>query len=204
MALLYAAQLSPTKPELIAAWLPSASYFAGETATVTPVGAYRFDDPDGEVGIEIHLVRDDADGAVYQVPLTYRSAALPGARLVGEMEHSVLGHRYVHDATTDPVYVRQLLAAVYEGGREAEQFVHVDGGTPKRVENTAHAWGTGVAGAAVPAVADVQVTADGADTVVEAGEVTVVVHHRPEDTDPAGAALLGEWDGGRGILATVR
>lgn len=203
MALLYAAQLSPTKPELIAAWLPSAPYFAGASATVTPVGAYRFDDPDGEVGIEVHLVRD-ADGTVFQVPLTYRSAALPGARLVGEMEHSVLGRRYVHDATTDPVYVRQLLAAVYEGGREAEQFVHVEGAEPKRIENTAHAWGTGATGAAVPAVADVRATADGTDTVVEADGIIVVVHHRPVDAEPAGPALLGEWDGGRGVFATVR
>lgn len=203
MALLYAAQLSPTKPELIAAWLPSSPYYEGSRSAVEPVGAYRFDDPDGEVGIEVHLVRDAA-GVVYQVPLTYRPAALPGARLVGEMEHSVLGRRYVHDATTDPVYVQQLLAAVYDGRHEAEQFVHVDGAEPRRIESTAHAWGTGVTDSTVPVVAGVRAIADGTDTVVAAGAVTVVVHHRPVDTEPNGPALVGEWDGGRGVLATVR
>ena len=101
MAILHAAQLSPSKPELIAAWMLAAPYYSGGAPTLTPVGAYRFDDPAGEVGIETHLVRD-ADGTIYQVPLTYRSAPLAGARLAGEMEHSVLGHRYVYDATTDP------------------------------------------------------------------------------------------------------
>ncbi|PTR31028.1 hypothetical protein C8K36_10154 [Rhodococcus sp. OK519] len=203
MALLYAAQLSPTKPELIAAWLPSAPYYSGETPTIEPIGAYRFDDPDGEVGIETHLVRD-ADGAVYQVPLTYRSAALPGARLVGEMDHSVLGRRYVYDATTDPVYVQQLLATVHEGGREADQFVHVDGAEPEKIDGTAHVRGTGSADGRTPAVTDVRVVADGTDTVIEAGEVTVVVHHRPAQGEPDGPALLGEWDGGTGVFAAVR
>lgn len=203
MALLYAAQLSPTKPELIAAWLPVAPYGPGPVAAPEPVGAYRFDDPAGEVGLETHLVRT-AGGQLWQVPLTYRSAPLAGARLVGEMEHSVLGHRYVHDATTDPVYVAQLLATVYGGGREADQFVHVDGGEPRKIENTVRARGFGAAGVEVPEVGAVRVRTEGSDTVIEAGGTTVVVHHRPVDGEPSGPALLGEWDGGRGVLATVR
>jgi len=203
MALLYAAQLSPTKPELIAAWLPTSPYYDGATASIEPVGAYRFDDPDGEVGIEVHLVRD-ADGTLYQVPLTYRAAPLPDGRPAGEMDHSVLGRRYVYDATTDPVFVQQLLDTVFGGGREADQFVHVDGAEPRRIDNSAHAWGAGAAGAPAPTVTDVRVSADGADTVIEAGGTTVVVHHRPLDGEATGPALLGEWDGGRGILATVR
>ncbi|MCA1005820.1 hypothetical protein LCL87_08825 [Rhodococcus hoagii] len=203
MALLYAAQLSPTKPELIAGWLPSSPYYDGATPTIEPVGAYRFDDPDGEVGIEVHLVRD-AGGTVYQVPLTYRSAPLPGARPAGEMDHSVLGRRYVYDATTDPVFVQQLLGTVYGGGREADQFVHVDGAEPRKIDNSAHAWGSGVTGVQVPAVTDVRVSTDGTDSVIEAGGTTVVVHHRPVDGEPTGPVLLGEWDGGRGVLATVR
>ncbi|WP_031938160.1 maltokinase N-terminal cap-like domain-containing protein [Prescottella defluvii] len=202
MAILYAAQLSPTKPELIAGWIPNAPYYPGGTPALVSVGAYRFDDPAGEVGIETHLVRD-ADGTIYQVPLTYRSAPLAGARSVGEMEHSVLGHRHVYDATTDPVFVQQLLDTVFGGGREVDQFVHVDGAEPQKIENTAHAWGTGAGGASAPTVAEVRVSADGTDTVIEAGGTTVVVHHRPVDGEPAGPALLGEWDGGRGVFATV-
>lgn len=203
MALLYAAQLSPTKPELIAAWLPSSPYYPGDAPTIEPIGAFRFDDPDGEVGIEVHLVRD-ADGTLYQVPLTYRAAPLPGARAAGETDHSVLGHRYVYDATTDPVFVQQLLDAVLRGGREADRFEHVEGGEPRKLDNATHAWGTGVEGARVPAVVDVRVAADGTDTIIEAGGTTVVVHHRPLDGEPVGPALLGEWDGGRGLLASVR
>ncbi|MBM4472366.1 hypothetical protein GS571_00420 [Rhodococcus hoagii] len=203
MALLYAAQLSPTKPELIAAWLPSSPYYDGASPAIEPIGAYRFDDPDGEVGIEVHMVRD-ADGTLWQVPLTYRAAPLPGARPAGEMEHSVLGRRYVYDATTDPVFVQQLLDAVHGGRHEADQFVHVDDAEPRKIDNSAHAWGTGVADAPVPVVSDVRVSADGTDTVIEAGGTTVVVHHRPVGGEPTGPALLGEWDGGRGVLATLR
>ena len=55
------------------------------------------------------------DGAVtYQVPLTYRSAALPGAgaSLIGTSEHGVLGRRWVYDGTGDPVFVAQLVALI--------------------------------------------------------------------------------------------
>lgn len=203
MAILYAAQLSPTKPEVIAAWLPSAAYYLGTTPVLEPVDAYRFDDPAGEVGIEIHLVRD-ADGSVYQVPLSYRGAPLPTARLVGEMKHSVLGHRYIYDATTDPVYVQQLLATIDGAGREAEQFVHADGAEPRKLENTMHVRGTGSGSLTVPTVTDIRTGTAGTDTVIEAGGTTVVVHHRPLDTASTGPALLGEWDTGRALLAQIR
>ncbi|MEE2055954.1 hypothetical protein Q7514_00225 [Rhodococcus artemisiae] len=157
----------------------------------------------GESGIEIHLVRD-ADGSVYQVPLTYRGAPLPTARRVGEMEHSVLGHRYIYDATTDPVYVGQSLATIDGAGREAEQFLHVDGTAPRKVENTVRVRGNGSGSGAVPTVIEVRTTAAGTDTVIEAGDTPVVVHHRPGDTEPTGPALFGEWNTGRALLAHIR
>lgn len=203
MALLYDAELSPTKIELIRDWLPRAHFCAGTAPTVEWVGAYRFDDPAGEVGMETHLVRD-ADGTVFQVPLTYRSSPLAGARLIREMDHSVLGRRYVHDATTDPVYVQQLLVTVYGGGREAEQYVHVDGAEPRRIAGTARVRGSGAGGAEVPVVTSVSAADHGGDTVIGVGQVAVVVHHRPVDADLVGPALIGEWDGGRGVLASVR
>lgn len=42
------------------------------------IGSYRFDDPDGRVGMEIHIV--DAGGQLMQVPLTYRDEPLDGAQ----------------------------------------------------------------------------------------------------------------------------
>ncbi len=98
MAMLHQATLTPTKAELIAAWLPGQPWFAGDAGAVRLVGAYRFDDPAGEVGIESHLV--EVGGRTFHVPLTYRGAPLDGAEafLVGTMEHSVLGRRWVYDA----------------------------------------------------------------------------------------------------------
>lgn len=126
MAILYDAELSPTKPELLAAWLPKQSWVVegDRTGEFEVLGAYRFDDPHGEVGLETHLVRG-ASGNIYQVPLSYRGAPLPDAAsyLVTEMEHSQLGHRWVYDAAADPVYAPQLATAILTGGTQVEQFL---------------------------------------------------------------------------------
>ncbi|MGC4856177.1 maltokinase N-terminal cap-like domain-containing protein [Micromonospora sp. DT4] len=76
-------------------------------------GAYRFDDPAGEVGIETMLVAA-ADGPVHQVPLTYRAAPLDDVDewLVGTTEHSALGRRWVYDGCADPVYAAAVQPAV--------------------------------------------------------------------------------------------
>jgi hypothetical protein len=60
---------------LLGRWLPNQSWFKGNIGTdLARVGSFRFDDPDGEVGIETLLVADD-DG-VFQVPLTYGGSHL--------------------------------------------------------------------------------------------------------------------------------
>ncbi|MFD4294187.1 hypothetical protein ACFWPA_16980 [Rhodococcus sp. NPDC058505] len=203
MALLYDAELSPTKIDLIRNWLPRAHFGVGAAPALERVGAFRFDDPAGEVGVETHLVRG-ADDVIHQVPMTYRSTPLVGARLIGEMDHSVLGRRYVYDATTDPVYVQQLLVVVYGGGREAEQYIHVDDAEPRRIASTVRVRGSGAGGAEAPAVTRVSVADHGGSTIIGAGRIEVVVHHQPVDADPDGPTLVGEWDGGRGVLASVR
>jgi Maltokinase N-terminal cap domain len=114
------ATLTPGKVELVAAWLPKQAWYKGSDASdAERVASFRFVDPYGEVGIETLLIR--SDGVVYQVPLTYRSEPLGGAEefLVGEMEHSVLGHRWAYDGTGDPVYVDELLRIIREGDDEA-------------------------------------------------------------------------------------
>ncbi len=52
------------------------------------------------------------------MPLTYRAAPLDGAEhaLLGTMEHSVLGTRWVYDGPHDPVYVGQLMATILGAG----------------------------------------------------------------------------------------
>ena len=124
MAIIHQATLTPGKLELIESWLDTQIW--GGSGEVSALGAYRFDDPDGEVGIEGHLVsRDDV---VLHVPLTYRAAALddPDVVLVGRMQHSVLGERFCYDATTDPVAVGCFVRAL-RGEQQEAVFELYDG-----------------------------------------------------------------------------
>ena len=81
MALLHRATLSPTKAEIISGWLPAQPWAPDgdaslELASLELVGAYRFDDPEGRVGLEVHLVR--SNDVLLQVPLVYRDAPVDG------------------------------------------------------------------------------------------------------------------------------
>jgi hypothetical protein len=76
MALIHAASTTPTRLEAIAAWLP-AQPWAPPTGKLQLLAAYRFDDPEGKVGLETHLV--GCGDVVVQVPLTYRDAPLRDA-----------------------------------------------------------------------------------------------------------------------------
>ena len=112
------ATIVPTKMELLQAWVPDQPWLGGaDASTLTRVGSYRFDDPDGEVGIETHLVRT-GDGQVLQVPLTYHGAPCHTAKdaLITTMTHTTLGDRWIYDACHDPVYVRALVTAIMTGG----------------------------------------------------------------------------------------
>ncbi|GAB3520764.1 CG0192-related protein [Arthrobacter monumenti] len=127
MAIIFDAVLKPTKLDLLTHWLPSQSWFDGDPEELELVGSFRFDDPGGEVGIETHLVR--AGDKVFQAPLTYRGAPLEAAGewLIGTMEHSVLGQRWVYDACGDPVYAAALAATLLAGQPQAKQYLNNDG-----------------------------------------------------------------------------
>jgi len=126
MAIIHRAELKPSKIELIATWLDSQAW--GGRGEPAAIGAYRYDDPDGEVGVEGHLV--SRDGVLLHVPLTYRSAPLddPEAVLVGRLRHSVLGERFVYDALTDPVAVGCFVRALRGDQQPAVWEIH-DGDT---------------------------------------------------------------------------
>ena len=119
MALFHRATITPTKQELIAAWLPTRSWGPSPGDEVAVVGSFRFDDPEGRVGMEDHLV--SAGGAILHVPLTYRDAPLEGAEagLICEMEHSALGTRWVYDGLRDPRFVTMLAGVTMTGQGEA-------------------------------------------------------------------------------------
>jgi hypothetical protein len=114
------ATLTPSKLELLAGWLPAQEWFVGDSEDLARVASYRFVDPDGDVGIETILV--SSQGTTYQVPLTYRSEPLVDEddSLIGTLEHSVLGTRYVYDAVADPVYMVELMRVIHEADTEAD------------------------------------------------------------------------------------
>ena len=68
-------------------------------------------------------------GVLFHVPLTYRDEPLVGAEraLITEMEHSVLGTRWVYDGLRDPRFVVMLAGVTMTGQGEALGMVVYDG-----------------------------------------------------------------------------
>jgi hypothetical protein len=204
MGLVYRATLTPSKQELVAAWLPSRPWSEGRGIT-EKVAEYRFDDPAGEVGVET-IVFADSDGTTVQVPLTYRSAPLEGAEafLVGTSEHSVLGPRWVYDGCGDVVWATALATAILTGGTQHQMYLEQDGeriDVPPRMT----VQGSGSPGAEVPAITAVDsVDDDGPTTVVRAGDVELVVARVVGATIEAEHVLRGEIGPTSAVLAGLR
>jgi len=206
MGLVYfQATLDPTKQDLAEAWLPS-RLWASRVSKVDKVAEYRFDDPEGEVGVETILWRTE-DGTVLQVPFTYRAAPLDGADdfLVGTSDHSVLGRRWVYDGCGDPIWAATMATAILTGGTQAQMVIERDGelvDVPPRM----HVRGSGSAAADVPAITTVDsVLDDDRVTTVVAGSVTIALP-RVVGTPVDGEATLTGAVGGQdlGVLAALR
>jgi hypothetical protein len=200
MATLHSAELRPTKIELLSAWIPTQPWAADvDTSVLESVGAFRFDDPGGEVGVETHLLRA-ADGQIIQVPLTYRAGALEGAddSLITKMHHSVLGERWVYDASVDPVFARTLAATILLGGEQAE-LVYVGGGSPQKREPTTWVRGSGSPTDMVPDVKEVTFAHAGNVTVIGTGDLSIRLRRVVELGAGEGAVdeatLVGRWPG---------
>jgi hypothetical protein len=205
VALIHRATLRPTKIELLTDWLPGRPWYVPASGELERVAGYRFDDPEGAVGIETMLVRA-GDGPVHQVPLTYREAPLAGAEawLIGTAEHSVLGTRWVYDGVGDPVYAAPLAAAILGRTGQADEVVDVDGRLEPRAL-TMDVASTAPEGAGVPAVGAVVRVVPGDPTVIETDTVELTVARVP-GPELTGAALTGTWPGqGTPVaLASVR
>lgn len=184
------ATLTPTKLELLQAWLPQQDWYPGGDVAV--LGTYRFVDPAGEVGIESFLL--DCGGTTVHLPLTYRAAPLDGATLIGTMEHSELGTRYTYDGRSDPVYVTELLRTVAEADTEAE--------LSNGKEPTAHCEGSGADYGTVSAVAAAEQPQAHAQCGTLVADVPVLAG--TVDTDAALGTLTARWDGGEAVVAAVR
>ena len=167
------ATLSPSKLELLAGWLPEQSWFAGDASDLERVAFFRFVDPDGEVGLDSMFIA--SGGAVYHVPVTWRAAELEGGELIGTLEHSALGTRWCYDATTDPVYVAEVVRVIREGDTGSD-ITNVETGEP------------------LPAPA--KVTGSGVTPGVDAqGQVRLVrvLAAEHEDTHAARGLLTASW-----------
>lgn len=197
MALVHRADLRPSKLDLLAAWLPDRSWYQGAVGTaLTRVGAYRFDDPAGEVGIETVLVRSGG-GPVYQVPLTYRGSPLPDADrwLVGTTDHSVLGKRWVYDGCADPVYVTALARAILAGAAQADEFIETDGRLERREPTMTIISNAPSSDVEIEIDTVDQVTGDDPTLIVTPTVDLAVLRRLNSDSVSTSARLSGTWQG---------
>jgi hypothetical protein len=211
MAVFHRATITPTKEQLITDWAPTQPW--GPSPSSGPlefIGSYRFDDPDGRVGMETFLVTA-ADGGRYQVPLTYRDEPLAGAddeALITTMDHSVLGQRWVYDGLRDPRFVVMLAAVTMTGQGEALGMAEYEGRwyiAPTNVRIHGGGWTMD----RVP-VDRFELQADAAESaepVLANDRFELTLFRRPSVVStPPPIALTASWAGSDGevLLAQVR
>ncbi|MBX3067924.1 MAG: hypothetical protein IT191_08430 [Microbacteriaceae bacterium] len=209
MALLHKAELKPSKVELLNSWAPSQAWFIGDAGNaIESIASFRFDDPAGKVGVETLLVRA-GNGPTLQIPLTYREAPLAGAEgsLVGTLDHSVLGKRWVYDGAGDPIYLATAATVAISGGHQAKLEIEIDGKMIER-EPTAVVSGSGttVRTFPSPAVTSLTQTRSGRMTIVQSPEFVLIIQrvldgsglHWPADlvgVERQSALITGSWSG---------
>lgn len=205
MALLHVATLSPTKAELIAQWAPAQPWGPSTSTPLDVIGSYRFDDPEGRVGLETHLV--SAHDEVFQIPLSYRNEPLDGTAdaLITRMEHSVLGTRWVYDGLRDPLFVTMLAAVAMTGQGEALSMAVYEGRlyvAPSDVRIQGGGWTE--AGAALDGFE--LISDESARSVLHNDRFELVVYRRPVLGPRPAIGLTATWGTQQGpvILAEVQ
>lgn len=168
------AEINPTKPEVLEALLGG---------PVEVLGTYRFDDPEGQVGVEGFVVR--RNGATRHVVLTYRGALLAGADdfLVATMQHTELGARWVYDGLGDPVALGCFRRALLGEQEQATLEAYADGVLVGTREPTVR----------------LALTTSGPTT----GQPLTIATDLDEPLPAAVAHLDATWDGGQATVATL-
>lgn len=193
MARFHVATITPTKAELITAWAPTRVWGPPAGGALEVIGSYRFDDPDGRVGMEAFLV---AGGAVLlHVPLTYRDEPLEdaGDALITEMQHSVLGTRWVYDGLRDPRFVVMLAAVTMTGQGEALGMALHDGRwyvAPSGVRIQGGGWTQ----ERVPVDGFELVSEDGTASLLRNDRFELTVFRRPTPGPRPPLALTATWE----------
>lgn len=205
MALFHRATITPTKVELIRAWAPTQSWGPSDGEQLELIGSFRFDDPNGRVGLETHLL--EAEGQLFQVPLTYREEPLEGAdaALITEMQHSVLGQRWVYDGLRDPTFVVMLAGVAMTGQGEALGMAVYEGRwyiAPTNIRIHGGGWGL----ERVP-VDRFELRSDDADASrLQNDRFELTVFRRPAARPAPAIGLTAAWNGVAEpvVLAEVR
>jgi len=204
MGRFHRATIAPTKAELIAEWAPNQSWGPAGADPIDVIGSYRFDDPDGRVGMETHLVT--AGDTLFQVPLTYRDEPLDeSSALISEMHHSVLGTRWVYDGLRDPLFVVMLAAVTMTGQGEALGLAVYDERwyiAPTNVRIHGGGWSQ----ERVPVDGFVLESDTATVSVLRNDRFELTMFRRPVPGPRPTMALTATWDG-QGepvVLATVR
>ena len=205
MAIFHRATITPTKAGLIADWAPTQRWGPPADVPIQVIGSYRFDDPDARVGMETHLIT--AGDTLLQVPLTYRDEPLEGAdgALIVEMQHSVLGPRWVYDGLRDPRMVVMLAAVAMTGQGEALGML-VDDGRWYIAPSNVRIQGGGWTQERVP-VDGFEVEQDDSTSVVLRNDrFELTVFRRPVPGPRPAMGLTATWEGQPTpvVLADVR
>jgi hypothetical protein len=205
MAIFHRATITPTKADLIAEWAPTQPWGPPADASMEVIGSYRFEDPEGRVGMETHLVT--AGHTLLQVPLTYRDEPLEGAEdaLITEMQHSALGTRWVYDGLRDPRFVIMLAGVAMTGQGEALGMVLYDGRwyiAPTNVRIHGGGWSV----ERVPVDGFEVVSDDGGAALLRNDRFELTMFRRPVPGPRPAIGLTATWDGQTDgvVLAEVR
>jgi hypothetical protein len=193
------ATLSPSKRELMGAWLPTRPWHDGTDRK--PVGSFRFDDPAGAVGMEGFLLGADGVSTLF-LPLTYRGAPLDGAdeHLVGTTEHSELGTRWVYDGCGDPVFVSSLAHAILAGATGVDHEFEGEDGSRETMPTNAQVRGSGSADTEVAGITEASPYDEGPLTLVNAGPWELVVARVVGTELSAAQTLAVSWKGGADVV----
>lgn len=141
-----------------------------------------------------------------QIPLTYRDGPVDGLEdaLITEMEHSVLGKRWVYDGLRDPRLIVMLAAVAMTGQGEALGMAVYDGRwfiAPSNVRIHGGGW----THERVPVDGFELMTDEAAGSVLRNDRFELTLFRRPMPAPRSPMGLTATWDGQRDpiLLAEV-